>query len=57
LSFEEPVGEGEVFALEETFGELLAVLGEPPQADADANMTVTKKAMERRTGVVMVRRV
>jgi len=57
LSFEEPVEEGEVFALEEAFGELLAVLGEPPQADADANMTVTKKAMERRTGVVMVRRV
>jgi hypothetical protein len=56
LSFEEPVGEGEVFALEEAFGELLAELGEPPQADADANMTVTKKAMERRTGVIMVRR-
>jgi RNase P/RNase MRP subunit POP5 len=55
LSFDEPVGEGEVFALEEAFGEPLAVLGEPPQADA--NMTVTKKAMERRTGVVMVRRV
>jgi hypothetical protein len=56
LSCEEPVGEAEVFALEEAFGEPLAVLGEPPQADADANMTVTKKAMERRTGVIMVRR-
>jgi len=55
LSFDEPDGEGEVFALEEAFGEVLAVLGEPPQADVAPSTSVTKKASERRPGDFVVR--
>jgi hypothetical protein len=54
-SFEEAVGEAEVFALEEADGEPPpAVLGEPPQA---ASTSATKKATERRKRDFMVRSV
>jgi hypothetical protein len=54
-SFEEPPGEGEVFAIGDTFRELLAVLDEPPPQAA--SMSAIKKAAERRTEDFIVRKV
>jgi hypothetical protein len=54
-SFEEPPGEGEVFAIGEAFRELLAVLDEPPPQAA--SMRAIKKAAERRTEDFIVRKV